>query len=199
MEHEDDISMTPYAYYKLPFEEQLKQVHSRLLHDHGFYSHTKENRRLLLLAENHNWAILEQQLLRIGGNAISYAYDPHLNELVTRGIVFPGKSISDKGENSRCHGNVADLWVEKHEEGFQIVTGWALTKSDGIWRQHTFGRWNETTTIETTVKRSKYFGFVLSTDESIKFALANSDDFREKIEKECNSSKVPCTTTDKIV
>lgn len=53
------------------------------------------------------------------------------------------------------------------------MTGWALTKNDGMWRQHTWGLINGEI-IETTTKRSKYFGVVLTNNESEKFHASNS-------------------------
>ncbi len=176
--------MTPYCFYKLPFEEQLKQVSGELLQDWEFNKHSMENRKKLLLAENINWVEFERLLLSIGGTKVCFTYEFHLKELLTRGRKYAGKSTSDKGEPSNCHGNTANLWSENDPKDFKIVTGWALTKNDGMWRQHTWGRWMDSVTIETTVKRQKYYGFELNLEESQRFALCNSWEYREKIEAE---------------
>ncbi len=165
-----DKSLTPYSFYKMSFEDQLRNSHMSLLGEFDFYKHTMERRRQLLLAADPSWAVLETKLLSVGGETVCYSAEPHLAEIVERGTVFPGKSRSIKGIPSHCHGNVSVLWYEI--EDFQIVTGWALTK-DGMWRQHSWGRIGGILTIETTMKRSKYFGFILNDSEAKDFAKQN--------------------------
>lgn len=176
--------LTPYLFYKMPFEEQLKLATPNLLQDYGFYSHSMENRRKLLIAADPKWVDLENLLLKIGGTKVCIMHEPHLHQILDRGRKYAGKSTSDKGEPSNCHGNTANLWSENDPKDFKIVTGWALTKNDGMWRQHTWGRWMDSVTIETTVKRQKYYGFELNLEESQRFALCNSWEYREKIEAE---------------
>lgn len=165
--------MTPYSFYKLPFEEQLKTVNTDLLSDYDFYRHSMENRRKLLIAANPAWETLEAKLLAIGGERVVPQVEPHLDMLVARGVKFAGKSISHKLTPSSCHSNTAFLHMTNKPGTFAIVTGWALTKNDGLWRQHTWGRYMESVTIETTVKRSKYFGVILTDDEAQHFATCN--------------------------
>lgn len=168
-----DASMTPYAFFKLPFEEQLKQSHMNLLNDYAFYSHPMDKRKELLIAADPIYSLLESKLLAVGGNSVCYQSEPHLSEIVERGIQFGGKSRTFRGERSRCHGNVARLWNQFKDEGFEIVTGYALTE-DGMWRQHSWGRMDGFT-IETTVKRKKYFGVILTKDEAANFFIENED------------------------
>ena len=165
--------MTPYSFYKLPFEEQLKNANMSILNEFDFYKHSMENRQRLLVAANPLWEELENKLLLVGGDGVGYNAEPHLDILVSRGVPFKGKSTLQKLENSRCHSNIAFMWSSLKDEGFQIVTGWALTKSDNRWRQHTWGLTNDKIT-ETTVKRSKYFGVILTDDEAKQFYAENS-------------------------
>lgn len=145
------MKMESLEFYKLPFEE----------------------RRKLLVATNPRWKELEDKLLSLGGNKVVFRTEPHLDMIVLRGIYFGGKSYLCKLENSHCHGNTAFMWSNFKHEGFQIVTGWALTKNDGMWRQHTWGLSHEQV-IETTMKRSKYFGVILTDVEAKEFYASNS-------------------------
>jgi hypothetical protein len=165
-----DKSLSPYAFYKMSFEDQLQNSHMSLLNNFDFYKHTMDKRRKLLVAADSSWEGLEVKLLSAGGDSVCYSAEPHLTEIIERGIFFPGKSRTIKGAPSHCHGNVSILWSEI--EGFKIATGWALTK-DGMWRQHSWGRIDGILTIETTVKRSRYFGFVLNDSEAKDFAKQN--------------------------
>ena len=84
------------------------------------------------------------------------------------------------GAPSACHRNVV-AWYDQHAmlgERAKIVTGYALTASDKIWRQHSWGLWlkrqNRPTIIETTESRSVYVGVALSAAEAEQFARNNA-------------------------
>jgi hypothetical protein len=145
------MNIESFEFYKLPFEE----------------------RRKVLIAVDPQWEKLENKLLSLGGDKVVFRPEPDLDKIVSRGVSFKGKSKLCKLENSRCHENSAFLWSELKNEGFRIVTGWALTKNDGMWRQHTWGLMGNET-IETTVKRAKYFGVILTEEEATKFYANNS-------------------------
>ena len=104
--------MTPYCFFRLPFDEQLKQANMSILNNFDFFKHSMSARRELLMAADPLWAILEEKLLRVGGLTVCYNAEPHLTELVDRGVKFAGKSTSIKGNPSHCHGNVSTMWRE---------------------------------------------------------------------------------------
>ena len=114
---------------------------------------------------------LKLKLLNIGGfSAMVNANDPDLPKMVQHGRRFPAKSITMRGEPCRCHSNVAFLW-EANMKKVNICTGYALSK-DGIWRCHSWG-WHGSRTIETTVKRVAYYGFILTNEEASEFFEQN--------------------------
>ena len=136
-----------------------------------FYALPMQERRQLLIAIDPLWEALETKLLAVGGERIAYNIEPSTKDIVERGIEFSGKSRMMRGEPSRCHGNASHLWLKNKD--FKIVEGWALSE-DSCWRQHTWGILNDKT-IETTVKRTKYFGVVLEDKEAYRFAESNLD------------------------
>lgn len=122
------------------------------------------------------WLELESRLLEIGGTSVAIMPEPHLEMLLERGSKFGAKSLSDKLNRCQCHSNVSFLWKNNKPEDFKITTGYALS-ADGIWRQHTWGRYMGTITIETTEKRKKYFGVVLKDLEAAEFVEKNPPEF----------------------
>jgi hypothetical protein len=116
---------------------------------------------------------LEQRLLSYGGTRLVYVGEPHVDELLTRGRNMPGpaKAIPG-GQPSRCYTNTADLW-ESHRGELRIVEGYGLSE-DGWWRRHSWllrerPRPRQRSLIETTVKRSRYYGFALNEYEAEAF------------------------------
>lgn len=115
---------------------------------------------------------LKSILLDIGGWAACVPrIEPDIENIMSRGRRFPGKSISMKGEPSRCHSNSAFCWDENRGE-CRICTGYALTR-DGMWRQHSWCRTNSGIIVETTVKRVQYFGYIMTEHECERFLLEN--------------------------
>jgi hypothetical protein len=112
---------------------------------------------------------LEQKLLLFGGTRMIFRYEPDLKLLLNRGELFDEPAELVPGEPSQCHLNVARLWNEQKGE-VSIVTGYALSE-DNLWRQHSWLIHEKLTTgryrlIETTVKRVKYFGVILTEIEA---------------------------------
>ena len=109
-----------------------------------------------------------KKLLSLGGEEIVPRDEPDLSKIISRGKIFKEKAKLKIMSPISCHSNVAELYEDK---GYKIATGWALS-SDGLWRQHSWCIDNKTI-IETTKKRKKYFGFVLTDTESQEFILLN--------------------------
>ncbi len=100
-------------------------------------------------------------LLEIGGIELVAppTFDPDVPILVEHGSVMDGSLVCHILDDSVCHENVAELWLEKQEGLTGIGTGYALS-ADGLWRQHSWGvRRGEL--VETTSERIKYFGRLL--------------------------------------
>lgn len=107
---------------------------------------------------------LKKRLLEIGGWSVCTPHiEPDLEKIISRGMRFPGRSRTMRGEPSQCHRNSALCWDENREL-CTICTGYALTR-DGMWRQHSWVLTNEGTVVETTVKRIQYFGFPMTPEE----------------------------------
>src|SRR5215813_5231904 len=82
--------------------------------------------------------------------------------LITSGRLFSSRGLTVvEGLPSQCHDNVFMLW-ETDPENYFVITGYGLSK-DGIWRPHSWCI-DKTTRkiIETTERRTKYFGVEFS-------------------------------------
>ena|SRR5579883_1421364 len=112
---------------------------------------------------------LEQKLLLFGGTRMVFRYEPDLKLLLKRGELFDEPAEFVPGEASHCHLNVARLWRE-YKGDVSIGTGYALSEDD-LWRQHSWlirekpiaGQYR---LIETTIRRVKYFGVILTEAEA---------------------------------
>ena len=119
------------------------------------------------------WHVLERRLLALGGERIIPAgHEPDLDNILRRGRQVDGSSVVFiEGEPLACHSNVGFLF-EEYPEDIRVMTGFAL--SNGQWNQHS---WvydiKDHYIIETTFKRDKYFGFLMTRRESEKFAKEN--------------------------
>ncbi len=121
---------------------------------------------------------LKTILLGLGGKIVIERFEEDLYKLLTRGQAFNSKSKIVKMRDSRCHTNSACFWGNYSDEhgpdSVKIVTGWALTKDDMMWRQHTWVYLPaQDLIVETTVKRQKYFGFILDDNEANEFYNSN--------------------------
>jgi len=117
--------------------------------------------------------LLRQKLLSIGGTELVAPpqFDSDLPSLINDGYLMPGAVVEEVLQSRACHQNVAELWRQAKLSG--IGTGYAL--SGELWRQHSWGvRTN--CIVETTVARSKYFGFLLTGDKADHFAALNPPD-----------------------
>lgn len=114
---------------------------------------------------------LKKILLDIGGWGVCIRQEPDLEKIVERGMRFPGRSKSMKGQPSQCHSNSAACWDENREL-CTICTGYALSR-DGMWRQHSWVYTNNGVVVETTEKRIAYWGFIMTPQECEDFLADN--------------------------
>lgn len=111
------------------------------------------------------------RLLEVGGKAVAARYEEDAEKLLERGVEMSPKGLRMMvGDRSACHANAARLH-ETNPKQVKIVTGYALS-SDQVWRQHTWGLWGKRV-VETTEKRTAYFGFVLTPEETANFCRYN--------------------------
>lgn len=114
---------------------------------------------------------LRKILFNISGyKFVDSGYEPHLRNIITRGKIMSNKVIYKKGIESQCHYNASQLFY-KNPKTYRICTGYIL--NDGLWRQHSWVINSKNQIIETTVKREKYFGYVMTKEESEDFAYEN--------------------------
>lgn len=108
---------------------------------------------------------LQKKLLSVSGIIAKVQKDdPDIDNLLTDGILLDKPNdILLSGEMCQCHKNSAYLWMNNKSK-YKIMTGYALSES-GIWHQHSW-LMNKDKIVETTVNRSKYFGYILSPLES---------------------------------
>lgn len=114
---------------------------------------------------------LRDKLLEIDGLEVVPRPESDLTKLLERGRLYDLDVELRLMRRSGCHVNTALLWMDNMEEN-KICVGWGLS-DDGLWRQHT---WiiNKEIIIETTEKRIRYFGAILTEDESKAFAFYNT-------------------------
>ena len=102
------------------------------------------------------------QLLKMGGTHVAIPFpEEDISELFfKKGKKFSPRQIIEKKDLlNDCHGNCGRLWLKK-PKGNSLVTGYGLS-TDGFWRRHTWLITTKNVLIETTLKRSIYFGAVL--------------------------------------
>lgn len=117
--------------------------------------------------------LLDMLLTMAGKYAVLPVVEEDLPSLLKKGRFYPGKGARTMpGAPSQCHRNVSRLW-EANKKLVAIFTGYALS-SDGIWRQHSWGYVRLfDRIIETTERRTLYFGFRLTREEAKQFAEDN--------------------------
>lgn len=114
---------------------------------------------------------LRQELLSVSGAEMVPAREPDLDAMVTKGsVIEPTNIVIIEGQTSECHQNSALLY-QNNKSVTEIGTGWALSE-DGLWRQHSWVMKNSEL-IETTIKRTKYYGILLKNTEAEEFVSKN--------------------------
>jgi len=128
----------------------------------------EEHERYIWLAECEKTSLrqrrflrpLHKQLLLLGGNVV-ILWNGHnsvkaARYLRAKGRVFHRRGLKlELGPRSACHEN-AMAWWRRNQDG-AVMTGYALS-TDGIWRPHSWGLTVRGTIVETTEKRTIYFG-----------------------------------------
>ena len=142
-----------------------------------------ENKIINQIYDYKNLLKLKEILMSFGGDDVCLnSYEEDLENILSRGQLWinkRGRITEIKGEPNQCHRNSCNLY-EQNKDNFEIhlCTGYALCHRDSIWRQHSWVVYIDKNTgkskiIETTVKWSAYFGYVMTTEESEKFAQDN--------------------------
>jgi uncharacterized metal-binding protein len=147
-----------------------------------------EQRTKQALEEKPHLKPLLKKLLSFGGKAVVLWNGSNginsVAHLLAEGRVFSNRSLKVvDGEQSQCHDNVLALWRTKPDD-YLVVTGYGLSK-DSIWRPHSWCV-DRTTgkIIETTERRTKYFG--------VEFSKSEFEDAQEAIRQHQKSvSQIP--------
>jgi hypothetical protein len=127
---------------------------------------------------------LLNKLLSLGGKAVvlwNGSNGPNgVAHLLADGKIFSNRDVKIvAGEPSRCHDNAFALWESKPKR-YMVVTGYGLSKH-GIWRPHSWCIDRKTgKIIETTERRTKYFG--------VEFSKAEFEDAQEVIKQSQKSA-----------
>jgi len=119
------------------------------------------------------FSTLTNSLIDFGGwRVVNPGREPDLEDILARGQLWPGSDpVMARGRRSQCHANSAQYWAKNMDRAL-LVTGYALTDDDGMWRQHS---WCVNVTedgpriVETTEPRVAYFGFVMTAEEAAQF------------------------------
>jgi hypothetical protein len=116
---------------------------------------------------------LREKLLSFGGEEVVPVKEEDLDKILNRGILLNSPIIKlISGRPCGCHENSANYW-DLHQRTSELMTGWALSE-DGLWRQHSWVRIIKSgRVVETTTRRSMYFGFVMTQDEADEFVAMN--------------------------
>lgn len=113
-------------------------------------------------------------LLTLGGTHVCVPF----TERDSKALLRRGKQVSTRnlrfvtGDTSRCHANSAKLW-KGNRKVYRIMTGYALSSGDGMWRQHSWLFHKNGYSVETTEARSIYFGMALNLLEALVFSTSN--------------------------
>jgi hypothetical protein len=127
---------------------------------------------------------LRKRLLSLGGKFI-ILWNGNNGVNVVAHLLGDGRLFSNRGvkvvegEPSQCHDNAFALWKTKPDD-YLVVTGYGLS-NDAIWRPHSWCVDRRTgKIIETTERRTKYFG--------VEFSKAESDEEEEAVRKHRKSA-----------
>jgi hypothetical protein len=114
------------------------------------------------------------RLLEIGGTYVCVPFaERDSKKLICRARIIPTfKLILQLGDPNQCHSNSARIW-KKDRNAYQIITGYALTTDDDMWRQHSWLIDRAGHIIETVFARQAYYGMTLNYFEALLFSKVN--------------------------
>lgn len=117
---------------------------------------------------------LRDMLLKIGGKETFIEDDdPDFRNYFQRGVLLDRESdILLIGELCQCHKNSINLW-STNKNKYRMMTGYAMS-SHGNWHQHSWLIDENDNIIETTAKREKYYGYILTESEAEDFLITYS-------------------------
>lgn len=111
----------------------------------------------------------------IPNSKMYYSDDKYMSDIISKGQFMYGKGARlIKGELHQCHNNAIDIFYDNKEDCL-IATGFAFTQGN-VWVEHTWivhyldKEKSKYEIIETTIKRTAYFGVILDYYDSIEFA-----------------------------
>jgi hypothetical protein len=115
-----------------------------------------------------------EYLLKLAGTHICVPFGERNSErLLKRGQLIPAIAIqAQPGKTSECHANSARLW-KQNRKTYKIVTGYALSAHDNMWRQHSWLIQPDGHIVETTESRFMYYGMSLNIIEAFWFCMNN--------------------------
>lgn len=127
------------------------------------------------IKQDARWKDLIELLLSMGGRyVVTVESEPDIDKILNRGRRWPRRGYQLRlGEPCECHSNSWKLY-NKGKPDVMLVTGYALTKDDEMWRQHSWA-WikSKKVVVETTVARDIYYGFALTDEEADYFGEHN--------------------------
>jgi hypothetical protein len=120
--------------------------------------------------------VLADGLCQFGGSFVLIpGPEEDLEKILVRGQLWGPTGKILRGEQSQCHSNSVKAW-EANQDKLYLATGYAMS-SDGLWRQHSWcvnPKPRSIQIVETTERRSLYFGFVMTLDETVDFGYNNT-------------------------
>lgn len=148
----------------------------------GRFIAIQDSQRENLEAHREQWDELADRMVSAGEYlVVPMWWDDHVPLLTLIGISFTiGDALPVEyrpGEISRCHQNVARVFLEDAGNA-QIATGYTLGGGDTKWRQHSWTvSYEDGHVIETTGPRDGYFGIVLPDSAAEQFARAQLEEW----------------------
>jgi hypothetical protein len=133
-----------------------------------------EERTNTYLHSNPELQPLLDKLLEIDGDYVVLMIEEkdELDKLLNRGRTFEEPARLKKMRDCKCHQNAATLYA-RNRRRYRVATGYALS-DDGVWRQHSWAYDTyDKCVVETTDPRTKYFGYVMTREESNEFEADN--------------------------
>jgi hypothetical protein len=104
-------------------------------------------------------------LLTLGGKKVCIGFTDGLFD--DSGMILDSQHVKHTKTvmDSKCHANSAKYWKENPDK-YYIMSGYALSSDDGMWRHHSWllDKQQQTVVETTSIVRDKYYGFFLSAE-----------------------------------